>query len=119
MNYFKEANNFYNRKDYINALSLYQKSVEVKQNEAASFYNWAVCLIKLKSYKKAIPLLKKALILKHDSRYFFNLAYCYTMLKDKRKALIYFNKAWSLNNDDKDCEKAINMIIKSYKKDTI
>ena len=117
MNYFKEANNFYNRKDYISALSLYQKSIEVKQNEAASFYNWAVCLIKLKSYEEAIPLLKKALIIKQDSRYFFNLGYCHSMLKNRRKALMYFNTAWALDNNDTDCEKAINMITNSYKKD--
>ena len=119
MNYFNEANDYYNKKEYKNALNLYIKSVNLKENEAASLYNAAVCLIKLGAYDKAIELLKKATKLKQDSRYFFNLGYCNVMLKNKKKALIYFNLAWSLDNSDSDCEKAISMITKSYRKDVI
>lgn len=114
MSYFKKANEYYNAKDYKKALDMYEKAIQFKDNEAASLYNSAVCLIKLKEYTKAIPLLKSAINLKKDSKYFFNLGYCYTMIKDTRKALIYFNTAWSLNNEDVDCEKAINVIIKNY-----
>jgi tetratricopeptide (TPR) repeat protein len=116
MSYFNEANEVYNTKDYRRAISLYQKAIELKENEAASCYNSAVCFIKLKEYERAIPLLKRALNLREDSKYLFNLAYCYAMLKNNKKALIYFNTAWSLDNSDMDCEKAINLIIKSYKK---
>lgn len=117
MNYFEKANDCYNNKDYKGAFDLYKKSIEIKQNEAASLYNSAVCLIKLKSYKKAIILIKKALNIRSDSRYFFNLGYCYVHLNNNAKALIYFNTAWSINNEDDDCEKAINLIIKQYKKE--
>ncbi len=116
MSYFHKANEFYNIKDYKKAISLYQKAIENKENEACSFYNAAVCFIKLKEYTKAIDLLKSALLLKRDSKYFFNLAYCYAMLNQNSKALIYFNTSWALNNEDEDCEKAINLIIKNYKK---
>lgn len=116
MNYFQKANELYNTKDYKRAIELYQKAIETKENEAAAYYNSAVCFIKLKEYDRAIPLLKKAISLKMDSKYFFNLGYCYAMLKDNKKALIYFNTAWTLDNSDRDCEKAINLIIKSYKK---
>ncbi|MBM7870003.1 tetratricopeptide (TPR) repeat protein [Clostridium pascui] len=116
MNYFQEANDYYNLKEYKKAISLYQKSILVKENEAASLYNSAVCFIKLKDYNNAIPLLKSAVNLKRDSKYFFNLGYCYAMLKDNKKALIYFNTAWALDNEDKDCEKAINIIMKKYRK---
>ncbi|KAJ49330.1 tetratricopeptide (TPR) repeat protein [Clostridium tetanomorphum] len=119
MNYFQKANDYYNLKDYKKAISLYQKSIQAKENEAASLYNSAVCFIKLKDYNQAIPLLKEAIYLKRESKYFFNLGYCYAMLKDNRKALIYFNTAWSLDNDDKDCEKAINLIVNNYKKKNI
>jgi tetratricopeptide (TPR) repeat protein len=115
MSYFQKANDLYNTKDYKKAIAMYQKAVELKDNEAASQYNAAVCFIKLKEYEKAIPLLKSALIQKRDSKYFFNLGYCYAMLKDNKKALIYFNTAWSLDNNDNDCEKAINLIINNYK----
>jgi tetratricopeptide (TPR) repeat protein len=114
MNYFQRANDLYNTQDYKRAIALYQKAVEIKDNEAASLYNAAVCFIKLKEYEKAIPLLRSALLQKRDSKYFFNLGYCYAMLKNNKKALVYFNTAWSLDNNDKDCEKAINLIIKNY-----
>ncbi|MCM0647546.1 tetratricopeptide repeat protein [Clostridium swellfunianum] len=116
MSYFEKANESYNTQDYKRAISLYQKAVENKDNEAASMYNAAVCFIKLKQYEKALPLLKSALLQKRDSKYFFNLGYCYAMLKDNKKALIYFNTAWALDNNDKDCEKAIDLIIKNYAK---
>lgn len=116
MNYFEKANDFYNTKDYEKAISMYQKAVQTKENEAPSLYNAAVCFIKLKQYEKAIPLLKSAIIKRNDSKYFFNLGYCFAMLKNNKKALIYFNTAWSIDNDDIDCEKAINLIIRNYKR---
>ena len=116
MNYFNRANELYNIKDYTNAIELYQKAIDTKENEAAAYYNAAVCFIKLKQYHKAITLLKNAITVRMDSKYFFNLGYCYAMLKDNQKALVYFNTSWTLDNSDKDCEKAINLIINSYKK---
>lgn len=116
MSYFEKANEFYNTKEYKRAIELYQRAIQLKDNESASYYNYGVCLIKLKEFEKAIDLLKKAIELRRDSKYFFNLAYCYAMLKDTRKALIYFNTAWSLDNTDQDCEKAIKLIMQGYKK---
>ena len=95
---------------------MYQRSIELKENEAASLYNAAVCFIKLKEYERAVSLLKNAINLKLESKYFFNLGYCYSILKDNKKALVYFNTAWALDNNDNDCEKAINLIIEAYKK---
>lgn len=116
MSYFEKANDLYNTQDYKRAIAMYQKAAENKDNEAASMYNAAVCFIKLKQYEKAVPLLKSALMERRESKYFFNLGYCYAMLKDNKRALVYFNTAWSLDNNDKDCEKAINLIIKNYEK---
>lgn len=115
MNYFEKANNLYNCKDYKNAISFYKKSIELKENQASSFYNSAVCFIKLKEYENAIPLLKSAIKHKNESKYFFNLAYCCAMTRNNKKALIYFNMAWCLDNSDSDCEKAINIIINSLR----
>jgi tetratricopeptide (TPR) repeat protein len=116
MMYFNKANDLYNKKDYKEALNLYKKSIELKENEAASLYNAAVCLIKLRSFENAISLIKRAVKLKEDSRYYFNLGYCYAMLKNSPKALLYFNTAWSLDNTDSDCEKAIKLLLDSFKK---
>ena len=38
------------------------------------------------------------------------------MLENINKALIYFNRAWALDASDKDCEKAINLLISKNKK---
>ncbi len=115
MEYFQRANEIYNTKDYNRAITLYKKSAEMKDNEAGSLYNTAVCFIHLKKYEKAIPLFHAAISLRRESKYFFNLAYCYAMCVNKQKALYYFNTAWSLNNEDTDCEKAINLLLKSYR----
>lgn len=115
MNYFQKANDYYNSKDYHKAMALYKKSMTINKNEAACLYNTAVCLIKLKNYKDAIPLLKKSLFLKMDSKYLFNLGYCYIMLDDNKKALINFKAAWALNPEDTDCKKAISLIESRHK----
>ena len=116
--YFKKANDYYNKKEYKKALSLYKKSLETQGNEACSLYNSAVCYIKLQEYTKAIDLLTKALAVKLDHKYLFNLAYCYSLLGDNAKALTYFNWSWAYNNEDFECKKAISMILDSYKKST-
>lgn len=116
MDYFSEANDLYKLKEYKSAINLYQKSAEIKDFEAPSLYNSAVCFIKLKEYNAAIPLIYKALSYRKESKYFFNLAYCYIMLDENKKALNYFNTAWSLDNSDFECEKAINIIIEKIKK---
>lgn len=116
MNYFEKANESYNIRDYNKAINLYKKAIKNKENESCSFYNTAVCFIKLKKYEEALYYLKEAIKLKKESKYFFNLAYCYAMLNNSKKALIYFKTAWSLDNNDKDCEKAINFIMDNYKK---
>jgi len=93
---------------------MYKKSAELKEYEAPSLYNSAVCFIKLKNYKDAIPLIYKALKLRKESKYYFNLAYCYVMLDENGKALNYFNTAWSIDNTDSECEKAIKLILEKH-----
>ncbi|SHI32631.1 Tetratricopeptide repeat-containing protein [Clostridium cavendishii DSM 21758] len=110
MNNFLKANEFYNSKNYCEALSYYEKAIENKENEAYSYYNAGVCYIKLKDYSKAINMINNAIALNKDAKYFFNLAYCYSMLQDNKKALRYFNLSWAIDNEDSDCEKAINLI---------
>lgn len=116
MDYFNKGNCYYSNKDYRNAILMYIKAVEQKDNEASSKYNAAVCFIKLKEYENSISLLKSAIKLNPQSKYYYNLAYCYLMLKNTQKALMYFNKAWSIDNNDNDCEKAINSILSKLRK---
>lgn len=116
MNYFEKANDLYNAQLYAKAIEMYKKALEIKENEAASLYNSAVCYIKLKKYNDAIILLKRAVYMRKESRYFFNLGYCYAVLGNNKKALINFNTAWALDNNDVECEKAINLIMKKQAK---
>ena len=116
MSFFSDGNRYYNIKEYSKAIELYVKSIENGENEGCSYYNAGVCFIKLKDFNSAIEMLKKALSIQKDSKYYFNLAYCYAMNEDKNKALIYFNRAWSLDSTDKDCEKAIDLLISKKNK---
>lgn len=116
MNYFEKANDLYNAQLYVKAIEMYKKALAVKENEAASLYNSAVCYIKLKKYNDAIVLLMQAVSMKKESKYFFNLGYCYAMINNNKKALINFNTAWALDNSDVECEKAINLIMKKQAK---
>lgn len=113
MDYFNAANECYKTKDYKKAISLYQKAIDNKDNEASAYYNSAVCFIKLCQYETAIDLINKALKIKKESKYYFNLAYCYAMIKNNKKALQYFNTSWAMDNEDKECEKAIKLILKN------
>lgn len=110
MSFFNEGNKLYNTQDYKRAIDCYKKAIEIKDNEACSYYNSGVCFIKLREYDNAITMIKKALQLHKESKYYFNLGYCYAMKEDTNKALINFNIAWALNNEDTDCEKAIKLI---------
>ena len=112
MRYFSEANKYYNSKEYKKAISYYRKSIADKENEACSYYNAGVCFIKLKDYNNAICMLKVAISYQRESKYYFNLAYCYAMLNENKKALLNFNLAWAINNNDEDCKKAMNLILK-------
>lgn len=116
MSYFTDGNKLYNNKEFTKAINYYLKSAESCENEACSYYNAGVCYIKLKEFDSAIDMLKKALTLQHESKYYFNLAYCYAMKEDSNHALIYFNRAWALDASDKDCEKAINLLMNKNKK---
>lgn len=113
--FFKEANEKYSAKEYEEAIKLYEKSIENKFNEANSWFNMSVCFLKLGEYEKSKTSVKKALKLRLDAKYLFNLAYCYMKENDYKNALLYFNYSWALNNDDLECEKAINSLLKTLK----
>lgn len=115
MDFFYEANEQYSSKHYDKAIDLYKKAIKNNENISSSYYNLAVCLIKQFKYNEAIIILKKSLTLSLDSKYFFNLAYCYFQLNDYKNALRLFNLSWSLNPSDTDCQKAISIILSSYK----
>jgi tetratricopeptide (TPR) repeat protein len=111
MDSLKQANVFYNDKNFESALEYYIKALdEDKLHTPIINYNIGVCNMKLKQYDVAIMYFKEALKEDINSKYFFNLGYSYSMLNDAKKSYIYFNMAWALDNSDKDCEKAIRLL---------
>lgn len=114
--YFKKANEYYNKQDYKKAIETYNKAIKNGYDQISSIQNIALCYIKLKQYNKSIPLLKITASKKPTGNYFFNLAYAYTMIKKFKKALVYFNTAWSLTPENKNCEVMIDYILSIYRK---
>lgn len=110
--FFELGTEKYNKNEYRDAIKLFKQSFKNDYKKPASLFNIAICYIKLNQIDQAINLLKKALEMKFDSKYLYNLAYCYYMKKDYKKALVYFNYSWALDNEDTECEKAINNVLR-------
>ncbi len=115
MEYFKKANECYNKKQYEEAICIYNKAFKQGDNIISSIHNIALCYIKLEQYNKAIPLLRVVVAKKPRGEYFFNLACAYLMVKDLKKALAYFNTAWTLSPYISECEIMIKYILKIYR----
>lgn len=111
MNHFNEGNKFYNIQDYRHAIECYQRAANENINQACSYYNIGVCFIKLKEFNSAIDVLNKAISMNPESKYIFNLGYCYAMMEMTSKALYLFNLAWSIDPSDKECERAVDLLL--------
>ena len=75
-------------------------------SEANKYYN-------SKEYKKAISYYRKSIADKeNEACSYYNAGVCFIKLKDYKKALLNFNLAWAINNNDEDCKKAMNLILK-------
>lgn len=104
---------------YLYKLQKYEEAIEeLKKDTSVDFfyYNTGVCYLKLEKYEDALKYLKKSLKVNENiqkEKVYFNIAYCYVKLNNHKKALIYFNNAWALNPYDKECEKAINILLKN------
>ncbi|WP_297419358.1 tetratricopeptide repeat protein [Clostridium sp.] len=112
--HFEKANELYNNENYAEALKWYNKAIEfdAKGNTASLLYNSGVCCMKLNRHNKAIPYFQQALRICKDSKYYYNIGYSYYCIGETSKALLNFNTAWALNNEDDECKKAINLILR-------
>jgi tetratricopeptide (TPR) repeat protein len=94
----KQANNYYKKYDYDNALRYFLKAeIQKEAGYKETYYEIAYCLKNIKEYKKAIPYLNKAL--KISSKMYNNYsiywlyAECYYKLNDLNKMSKYFHLA--------------------------
>nr|WP_032072422.1 tetratricopeptide repeat protein [Clostridium botulinum]BAP25676.1 putative TPR repeat-containing protein [Clostridium botulinum] len=118
---YELANEEYQKENYKEAINLYQNSILDMENfndiehTKLPLYNIGVCYIKLKKFGKALKYFKEAI--KVDPKYskaFFNKGFCHIKLNHNKKALVAMNTAWALDNNDKDCEKVINILLKNF-----
>ncbi|WP_461205526.1 tetratricopeptide repeat protein [Clostridium sp. DL1XJH146] len=116
MDNFEKGNLLYKNKQYNDAIKTYTKALYTSDNSASVLYNIGVCFIKLNKYFEAINFFEKALLEKQEGKYYYNLAYCHIKINNPRAALRNFNTAWALNNNDEECKKAIDIILKHYYK---
>lgn len=108
---FEEANILCNNKEYTKAIDIYKKCIDNDEQTEQAYYNLGTCYIKTKEYNKAVDAFRA--VLKINDVYanaYYNLGCAYSRIDDYKKAYRCFNIAWSLNNEDKECEKAINLL---------
>lgn len=108
---FEEANILCNNKEYTKAIDIYKKCIDNDEQTERAYYNLGTCYIKTKEYNKAVDAFRA--VLKINDVYanaYYNLGCAYSRIDDYKKAYRCFNIAWSLNNEDKECEKAINLL---------
>ena len=113
--YFEIASEYYQKKDWIQAIKFYKKDSNSFNKHYQSIYNIGVCYMKIKEYKMALYYLFKAekeYITFNDEtcNILYNIGYCYVCLNNKEKALEYFYKVREVNPNDKDCNEAIKFL---------
>lgn len=87
-----------NKKDYVEAMSWYYKTLEVKADERKACYGIGYCLNSTGKYADAIPYLKKAVA--QEPTYtaaFVELGYSHYRIDKNTEAIEYLNKALALN----------------------
>jgi tetratricopeptide (TPR) repeat protein len=95
------ASLFYSKKEYINALQLYQKAFQFRPAIADFIYKVGLCNRQLKEYDHAIACFSRALVIDTtNASYLAQLGYCY-FFKERYDSSIYYSlKAISYDNEN-------------------
>jgi len=95
------ASLFYSKKNYINALQLYQKAFQFRPANADFIYKVGLCNRQLKEYDQAITCFNKAIAIDTtNASYFAQLSYCYFFKERYDSSLYYSLKAISYDNEN-------------------
>jgi tetratricopeptide (TPR) repeat protein len=95
------ASLFYSKKDYINALQLYQKAFQFRPATADFIYKVGLCNRQLKEYDQAIGCFNRALAIDtSNASYLAQLGYCYFFKERYDSSIIYSWKAISYDNEN-------------------
>ena len=97
-NYYKIANEFYERGDYEKAIENYNIAIVLNPVFSEAYFNRALSYYQLKNYEKTIADYKKAIDLDPKNPIIYNnLGDAYYRLQDYSSAVKYYDKAISLN----------------------
>jgi tetratricopeptide (TPR) repeat protein len=92
--FFYKASEYEEQGQYIKALELYNKAIQLNLEYAVAYNNRGLIHLKQNNYAQAIVDFNKAIQLKpHDAITYYNLGLVYHEQKNYSQALIYYNKA--------------------------
>ena len=95
------ASLFYSKKDYSNALLLYQKAFQFRPASADFIYKVGLCNRQLKEYDQAITCFNRALAIDTiNASYLAQLGYCYFYKEQYDSSIYYSLKAISYDNEN-------------------
>jgi len=102
--YYTEGIDFVNSGDYKNAISSFDKAIELKPDYAEVFHNRGLTYLKLKNYAKATDDFTQVILLKPDKPEFLTMAFynrgnIYNLLEQYNKGIDDYDKAIELNPD--------------------
>lgn len=99
--YNAKGKEFYQQKEFDNAIDYFYKAITVDKKNAQAYNNIAMAYWKKNNTYEAIKYFKKAnSINKNYTQPLVNLAGVYKQLKDKKSQLFYLQKAVRLNHND-------------------
>jgi len=109
-----KGNDEFKKKNFQNAITFYDKAIELDPNEAIYLNNKAACFIELQQPEKAIECCDKAIAVLKDKNFdntklakvFARKASAWTKLKQYRQAFDCYNQSLTKNFDAKNLEEA-------------
>ncbi|KIM02537.1 MAG: hypothetical protein KU28_12390 [Sulfurovum sp. PC08-66] len=96
--YRKIGNQFALDGQYAQALTAYQKAIEINPKDDKAYYNMGIAYFNLKKYDKAVTAYQKAIeINPKDAKVYHSMGVAYAYLNEYDKALTAFQKAIEIN----------------------
>lgn len=99
--YYKKGNEAFNNKNYEEAIKLYNKTIDIDENNSSAWYSIATSLGRIGKYKKAIENINRAIDI--DPYYSFawnNKGFYLKALRKFNEAIIAYEKAIEINNNN-------------------
>lgn len=106
----------YEKDEYLQALELYSKLIEIDSSKGEFFFRKGYCLVQLDREPEAIQYYKKAAELNFnpsDCYYNIGLAYHFALNNDSL-AIVYYERSLQLNPESKEINKLLSHLKKQH-----